>query len=366
MHLYAKRTPLKPLIFSVENFWRYKLDHVLFWAITIGFHIYTRIYLIDQADAGQFLLEIILRNGLLAIIIYANVDFLMPVFAQQKKIIAYLLGLFISLVFYVFVKNIHDAYLNRIISAPGNSFWSHSFYNFSIALFYMAFSLALQLSKEWFFQLEKLRLMEIEKLNTELEYLKLQINPHFLFNSLNTIYFQIDKTNGLARDTLLKFADLLRYPLYECSGKEVQLKKELQYLKNYVDLQRLRKDDNYLVTFDCSIQDDHQTLAPLLLVPFVENAFKHISHFPDRPNEIKITIHGEGNILKMNVFNTKDNSSYVEVKVTSDGGIGLKNVKRRLELIYGQEYHLNIREMEYEFEANLTIPLHDNQLSDHR
>ncbi len=350
----------------MEKFWKYKLDHVLFWTITIGFHIYTRIYLIDQAGAGQFLSEIILRNALLALIIYANANFLIPVFAQRKKIISYLVGLVACLVFYVFVKNIHDAYLNKIISTPVNSLWSHSFYNFSIALFYMAFSLALQLSKEWFFQREKLRMMEIEKLNTELEYLKLQINPHFLFNSLNTIYFQIDKTNALARDTLLKFSDLLRYPLYECNGKEVQLEKELQYLKNYVDLQRLRKDDNYLVTFDCSIQDDHQTLAPLLLVPFVENAFKHISHFTDRPNEIRITIHNESNVLKMNAYNTTDNYTGAEGKEKKNGGIGLKNVQRRLELIYGSEYSLNIRESTYEFEINLTIPLHETQLPDHR
>ena len=350
----------------MEKFWRYKLDHVLFWAITIGFHMYTRIYLIDRAGAGQFLSEIILRNALLALIIYANANFLIPAFAHRRKIITYLVGLVACLVFYVFVKDIHDAYLNRIISAPENLFLSHSFYNFSIALFYMAFSLALQLSKEWFFQREKLRMMEIEKLNTELEYLKLQINPHFLFNSLNTIYFQIDKTNALARDTLLKFSDLLRYPLYECDGKEVQLEKELQYLKNYVDLQRLRKDDNYRITFECAIQVDHQTLAPLLLVPFVENAFKHISHFADRPNEIRITIYNESNVLKMIAYNTTDNYTGAEGKEKKNGGIGLKNVQRRLELIYGSEYSLNIRESTYEFEINLSIPLHETQLPDHR
>ena len=127
----------------MERFWRFKLDHVLFWTITIGFHIYTRTYLIEQAGSGQFLLEIILRNGLLALVIYANSDYLIPVFAQQKRMVFYLMGLTGCLVFYVLLKDVHDGWLDTIILKPVNSVWRHSFYNFSIALFYMAFSLAL-------------------------------------------------------------------------------------------------------------------------------------------------------------------------------------------------------------------------------
>ena len=262
----------------------------------------------------------------------------------------------ICFLFYITLMNLHNSYVYNLIGGKSSGIWQNSFYNLSIALFYMAFSVALQLSKEWFFQREQLRLMEIEKLNAELEYLKLQINPHFLFNSLNTIYFQIEKTNGLARDTLLKFSDLLRYPLYECNGKEVKLEKELQYLRNYFDLQRLRKEEHYNVTFDCAISDGHQTLAPLLLVPFVENAFKHVSHFSDRPNEIRISISRKLKDLEMKVFNTKDDS--IEKK-TGAGGIGLKNVRRRLEIMYGKDFSLEVRESVHAYEIHLKIPLHD-------
>ena len=346
----------------MEKFWRYKLDHALFWAITVGFHVYTRLYLIEQAGFTHFILEIFLRNVLLAIVIYVHLDYLIPLFAQQRKLVSYLLGLVGCFVFYVISKNIHDVFLDRYLSVDGGSFWSHSFYNFSIALFYMAFSLAIQLSKEWFFQREKLRLMEIEKLNTELEYLKLQINPHFLFNSLNTIYFQIDKANGLARETLLKFSDLLRYPLYECNGREVELKKELAYIKNYFDLQRLRKDEHYQVSLKCEITEANQMVAPLLLVPFVENAFKHISHFQDRANKIEVEISREHNLLKFHVFNTTEQSGQPSER---SGGIGLKNVRRRLELIYGESYLLDIRQTGKEFEVNLILPLHEAALPDH-
>ena len=146
----------------------------------------------------------------------------------------------------------HDVFLTVYTGTAPLPFWKYSFYNFSIALFYVTFSLALHLSKEWYFQRERLRLMEIEKLNTELEYLKAQINPHFLFNSLNTIFFQIEKTNIEARDTLSKFSDMLRYQLYECNGHAIAVDREIQYLRNYVDLQRLRKDERYSIEFTTS------------------------------------------------------------------------------------------------------------------
>ena len=339
----------------MERFWKYKLDHVLFWVITVGFHMYTRTYIVDQVGWGSFFLEIIVRNGLLATVIYVHLEYLIPSLAQQGRIIAYSTGFLASLGLYIYLKDLHDVYLSAQLSTPPKSFLVNSFYNGSIALFYLAFSLALHLSKEWFFQREKIRQMEIEKLNSELEYLKLQINPHFLFNSLNTIYFQIDKSNAQARETLLKFSDLLRYPLYECNGSEVTLEKEISYLKNYIELQRLRKDANYPVAFETRIQNPNQRLAPLLLIPFVENAFKHISHFPERSNEIQIGINQEKDQLSMKVFNTCEPKN----KSNFPGGIGLKNARRRLELIYGLDYSLDICENESTYEVNLKIPLHE-------
>ena len=339
----------------MEKFWKYKLDHVLFWVITVGFHIYTRTSLIDQAGWNQFFLEIIFRNGLLAVVIYTHLQFLVPTLALRRQAFLYMVGLVLCLALYVAAKSIHDIYLDTVLSIASKSFWTYAFYNGSIALFYLSFSFALQLSKEWFFQRVKIRQMEIEKLNAELEYLKLQMNPHFLFNSLNTIYFQIDKTNGLARETLLKFSDLLRYPLYECNEKEVLLEKEITYLKNYVDLQRLRKDENYPVKFEAHVSRGELRLAPLLLIPFVENAFKHISHFPDKQNEIQVRLIEHENSLSLNVLNTRDDKE----KASTREGIGLRNVRRRLDLVYGSQYSLDILESEDRFEVNLTIPLHE-------
>lgn len=336
----------------MQRFWKYKVDHVVFWLVTIGFHVYTKAPMIEYAGWVQFLIEILLRNTLLAIVIYANIEYLIPVLAQQKKFVAYGFGLLLCFGFYIVVKNTHDAYLTVFVGKSPLPFWRYSFYNFSIALFYVAFSLALQLSKEWYVQRQRLREMEVEKLNTELEYLKSQINPHFLFNSLNTIFFQIDKSNASARETLTKFSDMLRFQLYECNGHAMPLEKELNYLRNYVDLQRLRKDDRYLIRFNVSGETHAFQVAPLLLMPLVENAFKYVSHFPEGNNIVLIEVHAAANEMVAKVMNTKETRI---AERNEAGGIGLKNLKRRLELQYPGKHALIVNETKREFEVVLKV-----------
>lgn len=337
---------------TLDKFWKYRSDHVIFWVVTIGFHIYTKAYLVEFVGWGQFIMEIFVRNTLLAIIIYANFEYLIPVFAQQKKFLLYALGLIVCFGFYILVKNTHDYYLTVFTHKPALPFWRYSFYNFSISLFYMAFSLALYLSKEWYFQRERLRELEVEKLNTELEYLKSQINPHFLFNSLNTIFFQIDKTNLEARNTLTKFSDMLRFQLYECNGHAMVLEREIHYLKNYVDLQRLRRDDKYKIEFQTHGDSREFTIAPLLLMPLVENAFKYLSHFPEGNNFVSIHITNDAQSVEVKVKNSK------ETRVADRneaGGIGLKNLRRRLELQYPNKHQLEVNDGRTDFEVILRI-----------
>lgn len=336
----------------MERFWKYRLDHVIFWVATVTFHMFTRFHLIASVGVGQFLLEVVVRNLLLAFVIYLNIFVLIPRFAQQRKWIIYAALLLLDLAFYAAAKNAHDVYLyGYFLGDEGRRyFFYNTFYNLSIAIFYMSFSVALQLSREWYAQRELIRRIEIEKLNTELDYLKAQINPHFLFNSINTIYFQIDKQNTLARETLSSFSEMLRYQLYECNGKEIPVEKEVAYLRNYVDLQRHRKDENYRITFSCHGMEGF-TIAPLLLIPFVENAFKHVSHF-SKGNEITIALSKRDDIFRLNIVNTLDRNQ----KNSNEGhGIGLKNVRRRLELLYKGRYTLDVRETSENFEVNLEL-----------
>lgn len=326
---------------------------MLFWLVTIGFHVYTRIGLIESADWLQFALEIFVRNALLALIIYANSQYLIPELLQQRKHFAYLAGLFLCFAFYIMVKNTHDSYLAVLSAKSVMPFWRYTFYNFSIALFYLAFALALQLSKDWFFQRERLRQLEIEKLNTELEYLKLQINPHFLFNSLNTIFFQIDKTNDAARDTLTKFSEMLRFQLYECHGHSILLEREVAYLKNYLDLQRLRRDRRYAIDFAIEGDLKEKTLAPLLFIPLVENAFKHLSHHAEGGNKVKVELVAHDAGIQLTVYNTKVDAVHIS---DNAGGLGIKNLVRRLELQYPERHRLEVDNGKNEFVVRLTLP----------
>lgn len=338
----------------MSRFFAYKFDHILFWILTVSFHAYTRLPWINKAGLGQFFLEIIIRNGLLACSIYLALLFSIPKITIGKKIWQGVSGVLFAIILYVTGKNMHDTYVYGHVLGDSlrQGFFHNTFYNLSIILFYLTFATTLHLSKQWFLQREQMRKIEVEKLNTELEYLRAQINPHFLFNSINTIYFQIDKQNQAARETLGKFSDMLRYQLYECTGNEIAIEKEVQYLQNYVALQKLRVNENYTVNFTIGPDLKNFRIPPLLLIPFVENAFKHVSHFTDKKNEITISLAKVDDQVDLKVTNSTENTPTGEV-----GGIGLKNVTRRLDLIYGERYSLAIKNHSQTYSVSLEIPV---------
>ena len=315
--------------------------------LTIGFHAYTQWFKI--ADTGVFVQEIIVRNALLAIVIYFNLLVVFPRI-NRGRVWSGIMLLLCSLVFYAVVKHVHDVYRYEHPAAHAD-FVHSAFYDFSIVVFYLAFATALHLSRQWYIQRETLRQINLEKLNTELEYLKAQMNPHFLFNSINTIFFQINKENTAARETLGKFSDMLRYQLYECNGHEITIEKELSYLNNYVELQKLRRNGQDEITF--SVADDVKrfSLPPLLLIPFIENAFKHVSNFTDKKNEVTIELTKTNQTVQLSVYNTTDATA------KETGGIGLKNVTRRLELLFPQRHSLDIQKSDSGFSINLKLEL---------
>jgi len=184
----------------------------------------------------------------------------------------------------------------------------------------------------------RMETMEKEKSLAELTYLKAQINPHFLFNSLNSLYAQLELNPEGAKGTLVSLADLLRYQLYECNTDFIPVAKELAYLKNYFSLQNIRCDNcsaNLLIKEDC----EDLRIAPFLLIPFVENAFKYVSDYDDQENFIKVEVDFVNSELNFVCINTFDVKSYQQTD-NMNKGIGLINVKKRLELIYGNKFKL--------------------------
>lgn len=207
---------------------------------------------------------------------------------------------------------------------------------------------------------QQLEVMEKERIKKELDYLKAQINPHALFNSLNTIYGHIDKQNQVARNILLQFSELLRYQLYDCAAEKVNLQREVAYVENYVAFQRLRKEERLVVHFKVGDIGQGLTIAPLMLVVLIENAFKFVSNFSDRTNKICIEIYTNGAVLHTRFMNTK------ELQVGEDAacahasaakGIGIVNLRRRLELLYHQKYEMTVNSDYDCYETQLIIDL---------
>ena len=193
-----------------------------------------------------------------------------------------------------------------------------------------------------------------EKAEAELNFLKSQINPHFLFNSLNSVYFLIDKNNPDARKALHKFSDMLRYQLYEANGERIPIEKEINYLQDYVHLQQLRKDENYKVQFNCSPDVKNFSIEPLLLIPFVENAFKHISHKHDGSNFVKLDLARSNGYFEFSVENSQEKGI---LTTEQHGGIGMNNVKRRLELLYPDSHKLDVQDEPDTFTVNLKLKI---------
>jgi LytS/YehU family sensor histidine kinase len=201
----------------------------------------------------------------------------------------------------------------------------------------------------------QLETLEKERVKNELDYLKAQINPHALFNSLNTIYGHIEKNNQVARNTLLQFSELLRYQLYDCAEEKVSLDKEIEYINNFISFHKLRKDENLVVGIDFGHIDANLQIAPLLLVVLLENAFKFVSNSSDKENKICIQVSTVGKQLHCLISNTK------EFQESDPGnkskGIGVANLKRRLELLYKGKYEYRINQETCIYKSFLTIDL---------
>lgn len=191
-----------------------------------------------------------------------------------------------------------------------------------------------------------------EKLQTELKYLKNQTNPHFLFNTLNNIYALARKKSDYTAEAVMKLSKLLRFMLYDTAKPLIYIGDEVKMLRDYLDLEKMRYSDRLALDFVVEIDDEKQQIAPLLLLPFVENAFKHGASESRFDSFIRIKVLLEKEILKLSVENTKETTKTDPQAAT----IGLSNVRRQLELLYS-DYDLQVRNESAVFTIVLTINL---------
>ncbi len=195
--------------------------------------------------------------------------------------------------------------------------------------------------------------LRIEKQEAELSYLKSQTNPHFLFNTLNNVYSLARDKSDLAPESILRLSKILRFMLYETGGDYIAIEQEIKIINDYIALEKLRYDESLQVNFNYDIEDMKQALPPLLLIPLVENAFKHgVSETRDQPF---IDIHLSVN-KRMLTFVVKNSSEGADTAGSVKENIGLSNLRRQLELLY-KEYGLSVKQEGGVFNAQLKINL---------
>ncbi len=191
-----------------------------------------------------------------------------------------------------------------------------------------------------------------ENLMSEMKFLKSQVNPHFLFNALNNIYTLVLLKHDNAPAMLLKLSDMLRYMLYECNDDLAPIEKEISYINNFIELQQLKTEETQNIETDFHIEESSAMIPPLLLIPFVENSFKHGNIDDSKNGWIKIHLTATKEQLYFSISNSIPENSIAKDKTK---GIGLENVKRRLELMYPDKYKLNIKNDSNIFNVELTI-----------
>ena len=288
---------------------------------------------------------------------YAIANFIVPKLLLKRKYLLFISSTLLIIALSAWLRSLVAIQTNLHFFKPSltigfDSLYINSVLNISIWV------LVITLGKMLMDRIQTQQLVESlekERTKTELNYLKAQINPHALFNSLNTIYGHIDKRNQAARNILLQFSELLRYQLYDCAEEEISLELEIEFIRNYVAFHRVRKDDTLLVTFQADPIEPGLTIAPLLLLVLIENSFKFVSNFCDRENKIIIRIHTDGTVLKSSFINTKEVPQASAGK--NDNGIGIANLRRRLELLYPNQHELLIKDENEKYETSLTIDL---------
>jgi len=346
-------------------FFRYKLYHIPFWClyhyawltVAFGNPFKAAANIVFLPYSVKYLFYVVLE----AAAVYFNLYFLLPRYFETKKYWTYftLVALTIIATALLIVTGYYASSvltgksLRELYGDGSNCFYYFLGYALPSAFASMTLAMMIKLVRTRMQQERRLEQIEKTKLETELKFLKEQFNPHFLFNSINSIFILIRKNPQLASSALARFSDLLRHQLYESNDEVIPLSREISYLENFIELEKLRQPRDLQVEF---VKDflyaDHLGIGPFILMIFVENAFKHVCREPGKKNSIAIRLSLRDANLEMAVSNTK-----CDKEQKGPGGIGLKNVQRRLDLLYPGKHQLKIDAAGETYEVNLQLNL---------
>ncbi len=342
--------------------------HILIWVVGL---ILVQLYdflAISYFDYREFIYFSVISGTLInALIFYGNSQILLPKILKKKlNLRTYILSIILIVLLLSFLEGMADFLFNKL----SNPFWdnvsvelSTEYFDFTlfINLIFLILSFGYGFALQWYSNETLKRKLIQDNIQTELNMLKTQVKPHFLFNTLNNIFGLANKNNDpLVANSIAKLADIMRYQTYESKDGKIVLSKELEYLKNYIDLQKLRftKDDEINIEFNIKGDPESVFIEQLILLPLVENAFKHGVSLQNK-TEIILNLEVEKNKLKFRVKNTINPLKNRSVK--EDSGIGLDNLKKRLKLLYPNKNKLIIKEDLNHFDVFLELDYEESE-----
>jgi two-component system, LytTR family, sensor kinase len=334
------------------------LYHVLFWIAYYAFAALISLS-IHRIFDGRFYLELLTLVPPDVLLVYLNIYVLIPALLFKRKFFFYFLSLLIS----IFLQSALEIWLHRLYALSGTEAFvavkDFNVRNFSIqalnAIYLLGLTMGLKFVKDRMLHRQLLQEKEKQHVETELALLKSQIQPHFFFNTLNNLYSLTIQKSDLAPEVVLKLADLMSYMLYESGAPTVPLDKDILHLENYMAIEQLRFGQRLSLSFIKEGLTAPVKIPPLLLFAFVENSFKHGLQHTIEPCSIEIRLKLQEDHLFFSVCNPLGKEPAGERG--NGNGIGLKNVTRRLDLLYGSHYTLELAQTKDVFSAHLKIPV---------
>jgi two-component system, LytTR family, sensor kinase len=336
------------------NFARKYVFHFILWIlVTISLGIdASEIY---SLSLSLFFFFIFAKTAVLLVLVYLNLLLFYPLYFTTRKYLSYFLCIIVITLIAGYLNTKLELFIREkrgLTTKPDQLIFFLK--QFFMAVRYVLTAFLLQITVDFYEQKEKIKKVELEKTIAELNFLKAQINPHFLFNTLNNLYALIIEKSEKSGECVLKLADILKYILSEGKEDRVSLKKELVLLDNYIELEKLRKPDAD-VSFSTETNTNSCLITPLILLPFVENAFKHGLNTVANGGFIHLHIKVIEKLLTLSIENNIPPANNT-VAIQSHG-IGIENVRKRLDLVYPNSYQLLIEKKSHSFLVNLQLQL---------
>ncbi len=289
------------------------------------------------------------------LVVYINLGYLIPKFLSQKNFMTYCLLLLAMVAVFTPIK-VLLLYITYDEVDPREFLVMNQQYIFLLLFLIAGGSTVIKIISDWQRHQRDRKDLETQRMQSEIKFLKSQINPHFLFNTLNSLYALTLKKSDKAPEIVIKLSEMMRYMLYECNERRVPLHKEVNYIQNYLDLEKLRQSGQAEIKFRVEGQISDQTIAPLIFIPFLENSFKHGLNHQLGDGYVNVIMKVLDNKLLLRILNSKPLVTPLPVDKSS-GGIGLANVQRRLNLLYPNQYKLDIADSDKEHIVELSLDL---------